>query len=106
MTEPASGADIENIGRMHGKTLQTTATREGDEWVINGHKIWCSNSGATGDLYVAVCTTKKGSSEPNDFALILVPADTEGVSVGNAYQKAGMAADMNTDIWFDHVRVP
>ncbi len=106
MTEPASGSDIENIGRIRGKTLQTTATREGDEWVINGHKIWCSNSGTTGDLYVVVCTTKKGSTDPNDFALILVPADTEGVSVGNPYQKAGMAADMNTDIWFDHVRVP
>ena len=53
-----------------------------------------------------MCTTKKGSSDPDDFALILVPADTEGVSVGGPYQKAGMSADMNTDIWFDHVRVP
>ena len=106
MTEPASGADIENIGKLGGKTIQTTATLEGDEWVINGHKIWPTNSGETGDLYTVVCTTKKGSSDPDDFALILVPADAEGVSVGGAYQKAGMSADMNTDIWFDHVRVP
>ena len=106
MTEPASGADIENIGRLGGKTIQTTATLEGDEWVINGHKIWPTNSGETGNLYTVVCTTKKGSSDPDDFALILVPADTEGVSVGGPYQKAGMSADMNTDIWFDHVRVP
>jgi len=106
MTEPLSGADIENIGRMHGKTLQTTATLDGDEWVINGHKTWPTNSGHVGDLYVVVCTTKKGSSDPNDFALILVPADLEGVSVGKPYKKAGMSADMNTDIWLDHVRVP
>lgn len=106
MTEPLSGADIENIGRMHGRTLQTTATLDGDEWVINGHKIWPSNSGKVGDLYVVVCTSKKGSSDPNDFALILVPADAEGVSVGKPYKKAGMSADMNTDVWFDHVRVP
>jgi butyryl-CoA dehydrogenase len=59
-----------------------------------------------GDLYVVICTTKKGSSDPNDFTLILVPADSEGVSVGKPYKKAGMSADMNTDIWFDHVRVP
>jgi len=106
MTEPSSGSDIENIGRMRGKTIQTTATIEGDEWVINGHKLWPSNSGEVGNLYVVVCTTKKESMDPDDFALILVPADAEGVSVGGAYHKAGMAADMNTDIWFDHVRVP
>jgi alkylation response protein AidB-like acyl-CoA dehydrogenase len=106
MTEPASGADIENIGRMHGKTIQTYATLEGDEWVINGHKIWPSNSGKAGDLYTVLCTTSRGSMNPDDFALIAVPADTEGVSVGNPYQKAGMAADMNSDVWFDNVRVP
>lgn len=106
MTEPQSGADIENTGRMRGKTIQTTATLDGDQWVINGHKVWPSNSGHTGDLYTVICTTNKGSGDPQDFALILVPADTEGVSVGNPYQKAGMSADMNTDVWFDNVRVP
>jgi butyryl-CoA dehydrogenase len=106
MTEPASGADVENFGRMQGRTIQTTATLDGDEWVVNGHKIWASNSGRVADLYVVVCTTQKGSTDPDDFALILVPADAEGVAVGNPYQKAGMSADMNTDIWFDHVRVP
>lgn len=106
MTEPASGADIENVGRMHGRTIQTTARLEGNHWVINGHKIWSSNSGTVGDLFVLVCTTRKGSDDPNDFALILVPADTEGVSVGNPYQKAGMSADVNSDIWFSEVRVP
>ncbi|MGC8604097.1 MAG: acyl-CoA dehydrogenase family protein [Desulfomonilaceae bacterium] len=106
MTEPASGADLENFGRMHGKTIQTTATPDGDEWIINGHKIWPSNSGDTADLFVTICTTKKGSTDPNDFALILVPADAPGVSVGNPYLKCGMSADMNSDIWFDHVRLP
>jgi len=106
MTEPASGSDVENFGRMKGRTIDTTATLDGDGWIINGHKIWCTNSGKIGDIYVVVCTTKKGSTDPNDFALILVPADTEGVSVGNSYHKCGMSADMNTDVWFDHVRVP
>ncbi len=106
MTEPASGADIENVGRIGGRTIATTARLDGKEWVINGHKIWPTNSGQVGDLYVVVCTTNKGSSDPGDFALILVPADAEGVSVGGPYQKCGMAADMNTDVWFDNVRVP
>ncbi len=106
MTEPDSGADIENYGRMQGKTIKTTATLDGDEWIINGHKLWATNSGKVGDLYTVVCTTNKGSTDPDDFALILVPADTEGVSTGNPYQKCGMSADMNTDIWFENVRVP
>ena len=106
MTEPSSGADVENFGWLKGRSIQTTATLHGDEWVINGHKIWPSNSGSTGDLYTVVCTTKKGSSDPDDFALILVPADSEGVAVGNPYHKCGMSADVNTDIWFDRVRVP
>jgi butyryl-CoA dehydrogenase len=106
MTEPDSGSDIENYTRMHGKTIQTTATLEGDEWVINGHKIWASNSGKVADLFTVVCTTQKGSSDPKDFALILVPAGTDGVSVGNPYQKCGMSADMNSDVWFENVKVP
>jgi butyryl-CoA dehydrogenase len=106
MTEPAGGADIENVGRMRGKTIQTYAAQQGDEWVINGHKIWSTNSGHIGDLFTVVCTTQRGSTNTDDFALILVPADAEGVSVGNPYQKAGMSADQNSDIWFEDVRVP
>ncbi len=106
MTEPDSGSDIENYVRMHGKTIQTTATLDGDEWVVNGHKIWASNSSKVADLFTVVCTTQKGSSDPKDFALILVPADAEGVSVGNPYHKCGMSADMNSDVWFENVKVP
>ena len=106
MTEPASGADIENYGRIFGKTIGTTATLDGDEWVINGHKIWPSNSARLGDLYTVVCTTNKGSTNPDDIALILVPTVSKGVSVGNPYQKAGMSADLNSDVWFENVRVP
>jgi alkylation response protein AidB-like acyl-CoA dehydrogenase len=106
MTEPQSGADIENIGRMHGKTIQTTATIDGGNWIINGHKIWASNSGKTADLFVVLCTTQKDSTDPDNFALILVPADSDGVSTGNPYKKSGMSADMNSDVWFENVRVP
>lgn len=106
MTEPASGADVENMGRMKGKTIATTAKLDGDEWVINGHKLWPTNSGKVADLFAVVCTTNKGSTDPKDFALIYVPAAAEGVSVGGPYQKCGMSADMNTDIWFENVRVP
>ncbi|HOJ13432.1 MAG TPA: acyl-CoA dehydrogenase family protein [Deltaproteobacteria bacterium] len=106
MTEPQGGSDIENLGLLGGRTIRTTARLEGDRWVINGHKLWPTNSGGVAKLFGVPCTTKPGSSDPADFAFIFVPADTPGVTQGGPYEKAGMAADKNGDIWFEDVRVP
>ncbi|MGC9323348.1 MAG: acyl-CoA dehydrogenase family protein [Desulfomonilia bacterium] len=106
MTEPQGGSDIENLGLLKGKTIRTTARLEGDEWVINGHKLWPTNSGGVSQLFGVPCTTNPGSDDPKDFAFIYVPADAKGVTQGGAYEKAGMAADKNGDIWFEDVRVP
>jgi alkylation response protein AidB-like acyl-CoA dehydrogenase len=106
MTEPQGGADIENMEIHQGATIQTTARLDGDEWVINGHKLWPTNSGGICSLFGVVCTTRPGSTDLNDFAFIFVPADHPGVTQGPPYQKAGMAADKNGDIWFEQVRVP
>ncbi|MDP8225001.1 MAG: acyl-CoA dehydrogenase family protein [Candidatus Lernaella stagnicola] len=106
MTEPQGGADIENMDLLRGKTIQATARLDGDEWVINGHKLWPTNSGGVADLFGVVCTTNPGSTDPADFAFIFVPANMPGVSQSKPYQKAGMAADKNSDIWFENVRVP
>lgn len=104
LTEPQGGSDIEYLDYMHGKTIKTSARLEGDEWVINGHKLWPSSSNA--DIFGVACSTNPGSADENDFALIYVPSNTPGVSIGAPYHKAGMAADYNGDIWFDNVRVP
>lgn len=106
MTEPQGGADIENLDLLGGSTIQATAVQDGEEWVINGHKLWPTNSGGVADLFGVVCTTKPGSTDPNDFAFIFVPTDLPGVTQGKPYQKAGMAADKNSDIWFVDIRVP
>jgi alkylation response protein AidB-like acyl-CoA dehydrogenase len=106
MTEPQGGADIENVGLLGGRTIRTRARLDGDEWVIDGHKLWPTNSGGVADLFGVICSTNPGSSDPRDFAFIFVPARTPGVTQGGPYQKAGMAADKNGDIWFEGVRVP
>lgn len=106
MTEPQGGADIENMEITRGSTIETTAKLDNDHWIINGHKLWPTNSGGVCSLFGVVCTTNPGSQDLNDFAFIFVPADLPGVTQGSPYQKAGMAADKNSDIWFDHVRVP
>ena len=106
MTEPQGGADIENTGLIGGSTIRTTAVREGDEWVINGHKLWPANSGGLARLIAVVCTTDPGSGDPSDMAVIYVPGDAPGVTQGSVYEKGGMASCRNGDIWFENVRVP
>jgi alkylation response protein AidB-like acyl-CoA dehydrogenase len=97
MTEPQGGADIENVEIVKGTTIQTTAVRDGDEWVITG---------GLAKLMAVVCTTNPGSDDPRDIAVIFVKDDMPGVTQGPPYDKAGMAADRNGDIWYENVRVP
>jgi butyryl-CoA dehydrogenase len=104
MTEPQGGCDIENVDVMKGQTIKTTATLEGDEWVINSEKQWPSNSGVA-SLYLTVCTTDPDLGEEG-MALIYVPAPTKGLDFGDFEVKAGMAADRNCSIYYDNVRVP
>jgi alkylation response protein AidB-like acyl-CoA dehydrogenase len=106
MTEPQGGSDIENLELLKGSTIRTTAVRDGDEWVINGHKLWASNTGGLARLMAVFCTTNPGSDDLNDFAVIYVLSDMPGVTHGTPYEKAGMASDMNSDVWFENVRVP
>jgi len=104
MTEPQGGCDIENVDVMKGRTIRTTATLEGDEWVINGEKQWPTNAGIA-SLYLTVCTTDPDLGEEG-IALIYVPAPIKGLDFGDFEVKAGMAADRNCSIYFDNVRVP
>lgn len=108
MTEPGGstgggGCDIENPG-MEGRKIHTTAKLSGHEWVLNGQKMWATNSGIA-DAYLMVCTTDPGLGD-DGIALIYVPGDAEGLTFGNFERKAGMAADRNTTTYLDNVRVP
>jgi alkylation response protein AidB-like acyl-CoA dehydrogenase len=104
MTEPAGGCDIENLAALRGRTIQTRAVLDGDEWVMNGAKRFPSNAGVA-DIYCVVCQTDPGLGEEG-IALIYVPSPWEGLSFGKFENKAGMQADRNADIYFDSVRVP
>jgi len=104
ITEPAGGCNIEDAGER-GLAIRTTAKLDGDEWVINGEKMWPSGAGIA-DLYCVVCTTDSTLKEEG-IALIYVPKDTPGLSFGVAEKKMGMrVTDVNAAIYFDNVRVP
>jgi len=104
ITEPAGGCNIEDAAE-HGRSIRTTARLDGDEWVINGEKIWPSGA-SIADLYCVVCTTDPHLKEEG-LALIYVPKDTTGLSFGKPEEKMGMkVTDVNAAIYFDEVRVP
>lgn len=108
MTEPGGshgggGCDIENP-TLEGRKITTRARLEGDEWVINGQKIWGSNSGVA-DLYCVLCTTDPELGDEG-VALIYVPSDCEGISFDKIEKKAGMEGDRSCVMHLDNVRVP
>jgi alkylation response protein AidB-like acyl-CoA dehydrogenase len=103
ITEPHGGGSVEDM-RLQGAQTKTRARLVGDEWVINGHKLWPSG-GREAKAFVVVCAIE-GKKFPNNIGQIYVPADAPGVSTSKPYQKMGTATDTNGDIWFENVRVP
>jgi len=105
ITEPSGGANSEDP-TQHGRTIKTIATLDGDEWVINGHKIWPSGASVADITYCTICTTDPAKGDEG-IALIYVPPDAEGMTFSKPFQKMGMCwTDTNTEIFFDNVRVP
>jgi alkylation response protein AidB-like acyl-CoA dehydrogenase len=96
ITEPDAGSDVAGI--------KTTAVRDGDEWVINGSKIFITN-GHRADFIVLVTKTDKDAGY-DGFTLFLVDMDLPGVIREKKLQKLGMHASDTALLAFDDVRVP
>ena len=96
-TEANFGSDSSTV--YEGGKVTTTAVLDGNEWVINGMKQWCSG-GPVAKLFRVSATTKEGR------ATILVPRDTPGVTMGNIHDKMGERFAINSEMIYDNVRVP
>jgi len=104
MTEPNAGADP--------TLLRTTAMRDGDEWVINGHK-WFSSNASISDFLIVMCKTgDTDESAYKAFSMIVVPTKTAGVNIlrdvptmGEPDHKTGEPGG-HAEIIYDNVRVP
>ena len=103
MTEPASGADIEDT-RMRLRTVKTIIKEDGDDYILNGVKIWPSNAGIASH-YVVIATIDP-KLEDKGSAIIVVENDTPGLSFGKIERKMGMHEDQNREVIFEDVRVP
>ena len=96
LTEPGSGSDAASI--------RTTASREGDGWVLDGNKLWITNGGIA-DFFTVFAKTENAEKRGNMTAFI-VTKDMPGVSVGPHEEKMGLRASSTTTVHFDRVRVP
>jgi alkylation response protein AidB-like acyl-CoA dehydrogenase len=96
LTEPHCGSDL--------GAVRTTAVRDGDEWVITGQKMWCTNAGIA-EVIVTLCRTDPEAGK-RGLSLILVPTDAPGLSIAPPEKKMGLHGSPTHAVTFDHVRVP
>lgn len=96
MTEPGTGSDLQGI--------QTSAVRDGDDWIINGSKTFISN-GQLADVCIVVARTDPNAGSKG-FTLFLVDADTPGYVKGRNLKKVGLKAQDTSELFFENVRVP
>ncbi len=94
ITEPGAGSDVAG--------LRTTARREGDEWVINGTKLFITN-GVHADLYFVAARTGSGR---HDISMFIVDKGTPGFAVGRSLDKTGWLSSDTAELVFDGCRIP
>ena len=91
LTESGAGSDAFN--------LQTTARKDGDDWIINGEKLWITNGGIA-DVFSVFARTEKGITG------FVIEKDFDGVTVGPKEKKLGIRGSTTNAIMFEDVRVP
>jgi citronellyl-CoA dehydrogenase len=96
VSEPGAGSDVASI--------RTTARRDGDDYVINGGKMW-TTSGTQADWMCLLANTSDGNPHRNK-SLFCVPMKTPGIEVARKLKKVGMNASDTAQIHFDDVRIP
>lgn len=96
VTEPDAGSDVAGV--------RTRARRDGDDWVINGSKMYITNSVQADWICVLARTSDEGGHR--GMSQIIVPTDTPGFSVAKKLDKLGMRASDTGLLSFDDVRVP
>jgi acyl-CoA dehydrogenase len=96
VTEPGAGSDVQGI--------QTMATRHGNDYLLNGSKMWITNGGVA-DWYFVLAYTDP-SQKYRGMSAFIVPRDTEGVIVGKKENNMGQRASDTRAVTFQNIRVP
>ncbi|MEF8974893.1 MAG: acyl-CoA dehydrogenase family protein [Halapricum sp.] len=98
ISEPDTGSDVSSVS--------TRAEKDGNEWVINGNKMWITN-GTVGDYFVVMTETDPDAEgRYNGFSQLLVESDRDGFEAEKITGKLGIRASDTAELIFDDVRVP
>ena len=97
VTEPDAGSDV--------ASMRTTARREGEEWVLNGAKLYITN-GVHGDLVFVAAKTDLAAKGSRGVSIFIVEAGTPGFTVGRALDKQGWRSSDTAELVFDECRIP
>ena len=97
VSEPSAGSDVSGI--------RTTARKDGDDYIINGAKMWITN-GTQADWMCLLAITDPDGGVHHNKSLICVPMDTPGITTAPRFKKLGMHSSDTTQVFFEDVRVP
>lgn len=97
LTEPSAGSDA-------GGT-RTTAVRDGDDWVLNGAKIFTTNGGGA-EIYIVFARSDKEAEKHHGISAFIIEKDTPGFTFGKKESKMGIRASMTRELVFDNCRIP
>ena len=96
VSESGGGSDV--------SALKTSAKKEGDDYIINGQKMWITNA-TQADYFCTLVNTSDDKPHINK-SLIIIPSDTKGVSIGDKIDKLGLRTSDTAPVYFDNVCVP
>lgn len=96
-TEPNAGTDVAGY--------RTKAVKDGNDYVINGNKMFITN-GTVCNFMIVQCITNPEEKKHNSFSLIVVPADASGITRNKIHGKLGIRSSDTAEIAFEDVRVP
>lgn len=97
LTEPSAGSDA-------GGT-KTTATRDGNEWILNGSKIFITNAGEA-EVYVVLARSDKSAEKHRGISAFIVEKGTPGFSFGKKEKKMGIRSSPTMELVFENCRIP
>ena len=97
LTEPGAGSDLQG-------GVRTKAVRDGEQWVIDGNKMWMTNASIS-DVMVVLCRTDQAGGS-SSLSLIVAPSDSEGITLGPPEKKMGLNGSPTHAVNFKDVRVP
>lgn len=96
LSEPSAGSDV--------ASMQTTAKKEGDDYVLNGNKVWITNGGEA-DIYVVFAKTDE-SAKHRGISAFIVEKDIPGLTFGKTEEKLGIRSSLTAEMIFDQCRIP